>query len=159
MRRWSEDGAVATRQVLEIGDEEEARRWEVFLLYHKVVQNESKPYQNLYHFMGFSAVYRFVPLRVQDAGSVKPAQDFELGTETVTSRGRRRQERPSKSFDELKYMRRGEQLWMGVRAGADQKPVKTRARRLKPSETYRRRQAARAKASAKASAPRRKARR
>ena len=82
-----------------------------------------------------------------------------FGTETVTSRGRRRQERPSKSFDELKYMRRGEQLWMGVRAGADQKPVKTRARRLKPSETYRRRQAARAKASAKASDPRRKARR
>ena len=82
-----------------------------------------------------------------------------FGTETVTSRGRRRQEKPSKSFDELKYMHRGEGLWLGVAEGADQKPVKTRSRRLKPPGTYRGRQTARAKASAKASAPRRKARR
>ena len=78
-----------------------------------------------------------------------------LGTETVTSRGRRRQEKPSKSFDELKYMRRGESLWMGVKQGADQKPVKTRSRHLKPSDAYRKHSTQHAKASAN----RRKARR
>lgn len=67
-----------------------------------------------------------------------------FGTETVTSRGRHRQEKPSKSFDELKYMRRGEGLWMGVERGADQKPLKTRSRHLKPSETYRKYQTLRA---------------
>lgn len=82
-----------------------------------------------------------------------------LGTETVTSRGRRRQEKPSKSFDELKYMRRGESLWMGVKQGADQKPVKTRSRHLKPSDAYRKHQTQHAKATAKATAYRRKARR
>lgn len=66
--------------------------------------------------------------------------DGAFGTETVTSRGRRRQERPTKSFDELKYMRRGEGLWMGVAQGADQKPVKTRSRHLKPSDAYRKHQ-------------------
>ncbi|QIN85508.1 type IV secretion system DNA-binding domain-containing protein (plasmid) [Rubrobacter tropicus] len=63
--------------------------------------------------------------------------DGPFGTETVTSRGRRTQEKPAKSFDELKYMRRGEGLWMGVRDGADQKPVKTRSRHLRPPEAYR----------------------
>ena len=81
--------------------------------------------------------------------------DGAFGTETVTSRGRRRQEKPSKSFDELKYMRRGEGVWMGVAQGADQKPVKTRSRHLKPSDAYRKYQTQHAKASA----ARRKARR
>ena len=78
-----------------------------------------------------------------------------FGTETVTSRGRRRQEKPSMSFDELKYMRRGEGLWMGVKENADQKPVKTRSRHLKPPDAYRKYQTHRADRRA----PRRKARR
>lgn len=81
--------------------------------------------------------------------------DGAFGTETVTSRGRRRQEKPSKSFDELKYMRRGEGLWMGVAQGADQKPLKTRSRHLKPSEAYRKYQTSHANRRA----ARRKARR
>lgn len=85
--------------------------------------------------------------------------DGAFGTETVTSRGRRRQEKPSKTFDELKYMRRGEGLWMGIRQGADQKPVKTRSRHLKSSDAYRKHQTPSRAASAKASAARRKARR
>lgn len=70
------------------------------------------------------------------------------------SEGKRKAEKKRLSFDEVKYLKRGQAIYLGVRKSGDQLPVLVRTRRAKPLDYY---QKLREKAEAREEAKRKEA--